>query len=33
LGNIYNAMMLFKHASIKNYKDSHQFSFKIQVFN
>jgi len=27
---IYDAMILFKPASIKDYKDSHQFSFKIQ---
>jgi hypothetical protein len=31
LGKIYDAMMLFKPASIKDYKDSHQFSCKIQV--
>ena len=31
LGKIYDAMMLFKLASIKDYKDSHQFSCKIQV--
>ena len=28
---MYNAMTLFKSASIKDYKDSHQFSCKIQV--
>jgi hypothetical protein len=26
LGKIYGAMMLFEPASIKDYKDSHQFS-------
>ena len=31
LGKIYDAMMLFKPASNKHYKDSHQFSCKIQV--
>jgi len=31
LGKMYDAMMLFKPASIKDYKDSHQFSCKIQV--
>jgi hypothetical protein len=33
LGKIYDAMMLFKPASNKHYKDSHQFSCKIQVLN
>jgi hypothetical protein len=32
LGKMYDAMMLFKTAFIKDYKDSHQFSCKIQVF-
>jgi hypothetical protein len=31
LGKIYDTMMLFKLASIKDYKDSHQFLCKIQV--
>jgi hypothetical protein len=31
LGKMYDAMMLFKPASNKHYKDSHQFSCKIQV--
>ena len=31
LGKMYDSMMLFKPASIKYYKDSHQFSCKIQV--
>ena len=31
LGKMYDAMLLFKAASIKYYKDSHQFSCKIQV--
>jgi len=31
LGKMYDAMMFFKPVSIKNYKDSHQFSCKIQV--
>ena len=31
LGKMYDAMMLFKPASIKDYKSSHQFSCKIQV--
>jgi len=31
LGKMYDVMMLFKPASIKDYKDSHQFSCKIQV--
>jgi len=30
-GNMYDAMMLFKPSSIKDYKVSHQFSCKIQV--
>jgi len=30
-GNRYDAMVLFKPSSIKDYKVSHQFSFKIQV--
>jgi hypothetical protein len=31
LGKAYDAMMWFKPASIKDYKNSHQFSIKIQV--
>jgi hypothetical protein len=31
LGKMYDVMMLFKPASIKKYKDSHHFSYKIQV--
>jgi len=31
LGKMYDAMKLFQPASIKAYKDSHQFSYKIQV--
>jgi hypothetical protein len=31
LGKMYDALMLLKPASIKDYKDSHQFSCKIQV--
>jgi len=31
LGKMYDAMMMFKPVSIKDYKDSHQFSCKIQV--
>jgi hypothetical protein len=31
LGEIYDAMMLFKPASIKDYKDSHHFSCDIRV--
>ena len=33
LGNIYDAMILFKPASNKHHKDSHQFSCKILVLN
>jgi hypothetical protein len=33
LGKMYDAMMLFKPFSIEYYKDSHQFSCKIQVYN
>jgi hypothetical protein len=33
LGKMYGSMMLFKPASIKQFKDSHQFSCKIQVIN
>ena len=32
LGKMHDAMMLFKPASIKDYKDSHQFSWKIQEY-
>jgi hypothetical protein len=31
LGKMYDSMILFKPVSIKHYKDSHQFSCKIQV--
>jgi hypothetical protein len=31
LGKMVDSMMLFKPASIKDYKNSHQFSCKIQV--
>jgi len=31
LGKMYDALMLFKVVSNKDYKNSHQFSFKIQV--
>ena len=31
LGKMYDAMKSFQPASIKDYKDSHQFSCKIQV--
>ncbi len=30
---MYDAMILFKPASIKDYKGSHQFSGKIQVLD
>jgi hypothetical protein len=33
LGKMVDSMMLFKPASIKDYKDSHQFSCKIQVLS
>jgi len=29
---MYDAMMMFKLLSIKDYKDSHQFSWKIQEY-
>jgi len=31
IGKMYDAMMLFKAASINDYNDSHQFSCKIQA--
>jgi hypothetical protein len=31
LGKMYDFIGLFKPGSIKDYKDSHQFSYKIQV--
>jgi len=33
LGKMYDSMMLFKPTSIKQLKNPHQFSCKIQVFN
>jgi len=33
LGKMYDAMMFVKPVSIKDYKDSHQFSCKIQVLS